>query len=532
MIELYSDISLRNAVTDDTLLENITYYARLKYHDPSIIEKEISSGQCAPFIDWIPSNQVGQIAFRDIAGFVNLFGATYNVKSTKLLSDLSGTNQIEYLLKEISEYSSTLVFSPAAPATFQYEIDQKKLTGNIFYIYQYLSNNLFHDRQDSLHSLFQFILDSPHFNQRSTKAYTPTFSTKKFSYATFQRIAIGISDSTLLSKDHEFCKNSFVEKMPEANHGEKLLPKKLYSITNTTSYDTPENRFLKYFLMWCQEIFLTIQNRYPQYSIVEDCDKSLKTIRKYLFHPFFNDIGAFSFLPTNSSVLANRVGYREIFLHYLKSRNQPKIFEGYLSDLFYTTGIKNISTLYEYWVFFRIAKELFGTDATLSILGLQRESSGLKYGLKVSNKNLSLFYNKTYKHSPFDSYNFSLRPDISLEVNDGDKVKRYFFDAKYSSTSIPNKDDEIIAVYKNPNVVKMLSYLDAIYDSEFAVIVYPGTEFAFYSKRFKDNNNFSNKPEFINDFKGVGALPLSPNHKHSNQIFSAFMSRFKMEIFH
>jgi hypothetical protein len=530
MIDLFSDRNLQNAITDATLIENFTYFAKLKEHSPSVIEKEITSGQCATFIEWIPSNQVGQIIFRDVAGLVSLFGATYNVKTTKLLTDLSGINQVGYLLKEISEYASTLVFSPAAPAGFQYDINPQKLTSNIFYIYKYLSNHLFHDGKDSLQFLFEFILNNPHFNQRSTLAYTPTFSTNKFNYATFQRIAGRINDSTLIPPGHELCKRPFVAKMPTTNSGEKLLPKKLYSVTTSATYDTPENRFLKYFLLWCQEIHLTIHNRYTQYLVKENCAKSLKLIRKYLLHPFFRDIGTFSFLPTNSSVLANRVGYREIFLHYLRCRSQPKVFEGYLSDMFDTMGIKNISTLYEYWVFFRIAKELFGADATLAIIGLQSESSGLKYGLKISKGLSTLYYNKTYKRSPSDSYNFSLRPDISLEITEAGITRRFFFDAKYSNTSIPTSDDEPAAVYKNPNVVKMLSYLEAIVDSEFAVIVYPGTKFAFYSKTFTTGNNFNCDPALVSDFTGVGAVPLSPNHADSNQLFSTFMTRFKEKI--
>jgi len=266
MIKIFSDRNLQYVVADATLFENITYFAKLREHSPGVIEKEITYGQCAAFIDWLPNNPVGQITFCDVAGFVSLFGATYNVKSTKLLTDLAGTNQVEYLLKEISEYSSTLVFSPGAPASFYYDINPKKLTSNIFYIYKYLSSHLFHDGKDSLQYLFDFILDNPHFNQRATKAYTPTFSTKKYNYATFQRIAERINDSNIIPPDHELYKKPFIAKMPSTHSGDKILPKTLYTVTNTVSYDTPENRFLRYFLLWCQEIYLTIHNQYPQYS--------------------------------------------------------------------------------------------------------------------------------------------------------------------------------------------------------------------------------------------------------------------------
>lgn len=530
MIEIFLDEKLQNTVSDITLYENITYFVKLKGANQDILEKEITSGQCAAFLDWLPSNLTGKITFRDVAGYVELFGRTYDVKSTKLLSDLTGTNQIEYLLNDISEYSKTLIFSPAAPASFHYDINPKKLTGNIFYIYKYLSTRMFHDGKDSFQYLFEFILNNPHSNQRTTPAYVPTFSAKKFNHATFQRIAARIMDSDLIPPGHELCEKPFIGNLPSTDNGDKLLPKNLYSVINTISYNTPENRFLKYFLLWCQEIYLYIHNLYGQYQIQEDCAKSLKIIRKYLFHPFFQGIGSFSFLPTNSSVLANRVGYREIFLHYIQCRSQPKIFNSYLSDMLNVMGIKSISTLYEYWVFFRIAKELYGTDATLEVIGQQYENSILKYGLKVSRGTSTLYYNKTYPHALDGSYNFSLRPDISLEINKGGKIRRYFFDAKYSNKSMPSSIDDPAAVYKNVNVVKMLSYLEAINNADFAVIVYPGTKFSFYTRRFTEGNNNVIEPTAMADFEGVGALPLSPNHANSNEQFTSFMTCFKKQV--
>jgi predicted component of viral defense system (DUF524 family) len=229
----------------------------------------------------------------------------------------------------------------------------------------------------------------------------------------------------------------------------------------------------------------------------------------------------------NSSVLTNRVGYKEIFLHYIKCRSLPKVFNDYLAEMFYTMEIKNISLLYEYWVYFRIANELYGTEAILDIVECKYELTNLAYGLKISNNTFSLYYNKTYKHTDSESYNFNFRPDISLEVIKNGKIKRFYFDAKYSNKSLPTDNDDPNTVYKNQNVVKMLSYLEAIKDSEFAVIVYPGTIFSFYSKNINTIDNFINDPSRVTDFAGVGAVPLSPNHVASNELFHSFMNHFK-----
>jgi len=195
--------------------------------------------------------------------------------------------------------------------------------------------------------------------------------------------------------------------------------------------------------------------------------------------------------------------------------------------MFRMMEIKHLSTLYEYWVYFRISKELFGNNATLEVIGQQYENNVLKYGLKISAGLSCLYYNKTYRHSPDSSYSFNLRPDISLEIINNGGNARYFFDAKYSNTALPSSEDDPVAVYKNVNVVKMLSYLEAINNSDLAVIVYPGTEFCFYHRHFTEGANYESNPELMADFEGVGALPLSPNHAKSSELFSNFMSRFK-----
>jgi uncharacterized protein len=530
MIDVFCDKELKIKIDGNLLIENVQYYAKLKVHDPNLVEKEIKQGQCSQYITWHSRNTIGFIQFRDVVGYVKLFGDTFEVKSSKLLTDLSGNNQFEYLLRDISEYSSTLVFSPAAAGSFDYELNPRVLTANTFYIYRYLSNRLFQETRDSLQNLLDMVILNPHTIQHASPAYTPTFSTRKFSHTTFQRMARGMGNSELVPSNHELYRKPFISKLPNANTGGKILPENLYSVINTISRDTPENRFIKYFLLWCQEIFMNVYKLHSQYHIRDDCQKALRIIRKYLLHPFFKDIGAFSFLPTSSSVLTNRLGYKEIFVHYLKCRNQPKTFKDYFSDLVNRMEIRNISVLFEYWVFFKIAEALFGNNAKLEIIGQHSEMGILKYGLKISDGPKQLFYNKTYKHSHEASYCFRLRPDISLEVCDNGNLRRYFFDAKYSNTTISSSDEDPLVVQKNANVVKMLSYLEAIIGSRFAVIIYPGTKFIFFDKNFSKNDNIVLTPKSMVNFEGVGALPLSPGNIITNEIFRSFMMSFKQHI--
>ena len=72
----------------------------------------------------------------------------------------------------------------------------------------------------------------------------------------------------------------------------------------------------------------------------------------------------------------------------------------------------------------------------------------------------------------------------------------------------------------------MHAYLDAISNVEFAVVVYPGTEFYFYEKTAI--SHIKRNIEDISVFKGVGAIPLIPSDSNSELNLKAFVEKVKL----
>ena len=151
-----------------------------------------------------------------------------------------------------------------------------------------------------------------------------------------------------LSRDH-YLNKSF---------GLNSIPTKIDSTRKIESIDTSENRFIKYalekFLFFCENC----EVKFEKYSTAKFESKLLITkISTLLNQTFFKQISRPTSLKLNSPVLQRKSGYREVLNAWLKFDLAAKlIWHG--GDNVYDAGKKDIATLYEYWLFFKLL-ELF-----------------------------------------------------------------------------------------------------------------------------------------------------------------------------
>ena len=110
-----------------------------------------------------------------------------------------------------------------------------------------------------------------------------------------------------------------------------------------------------------------------------------------------------------------------------------------------------------------------------------------------------------------------MRPDITVQNKTTGIL--FHFDAKYRINSYVGSDDLEHKTFKNDDVNKMHAYLDAIYHSDSAIVLYPGTKFKFFVNSKPSKVVEDLKSDF--DLKGVGALPLIPGR--NNAFFREFL---------
>ena len=291
--------------------------------------------------------------------------------------------------------------------------------------------------------------------------------------------------------------------------------------------DTPENRFVKYFLQlihdFLNEMVIYIEEKKIEGYAIDKIHEFQHIIQDYILDSWLGDVGNLTYFPSNSQVLQKREGYRDILKFFmvlessffLSIEDLEDRIKGYQRKLY---------DLYEDWCYIKLFKII--SEMSLSDLDYNRifdkndkkdwsvrlkrgdkskQSFDIKNGRKIFN--IELLYNRTFNQkSKFRSYSLNLRPDYTLIIKYMDNNYLIHFDAKYRSDILFNYNDiekrdneeEEQRIYKNADVYKMHTYKDAIKNTLGAYVLYPGD----LPKIFEEN------PDTV--VPSVGAFPLTP----------------------
>ena len=334
------------------------------------------------------------------------------------------------------------------------------------------------------------------------------------------------------------------------------LPDKINTRKKKESVDSPENRFIKHaltsILFFISNIKLRMSSKSRELKEASFCEDILEV---FLSNPFFREISLPDQLNLNSPVLQKKEGYREVYRAWLMFDLASKLIwqdNKLTGNNSYDAGKRDIATLYEYWLFFKlldVLEELFDIKQesldklikpTKDGLGLQIRSGEyfpLKGIYKNDNRNLNIqfSYNRTFKVETREypvkgSWTRALRPDYTLslwpvgfddnEAEELELIVHIHFDAKYKVDKISeifgskNTDTDMLSeekqeqrkgIYKRADLLKMHAYKDAIRRTGGAYILYPGEK--------KDPEEFKGFHEII---PGLGAFTIKPSKSSDN----------------
>jgi len=314
-------------------------------------------------------------------------------------------------------------------------------------------------------------------------------------------------------------------------------PQKVWQRLEVETFDTPENRFVKWFVgelqNWVEKLLIWTQC--PERA--RDEFMELKGQLEMALHdPLFDEVGEMVYFPATSQVVLKRSGYRELlelYRQYLNSK-RPAFFR----DLQEAIDSRDVATLYEYWCFFELAVKL-GTlsnpqDPQPEFKLEVTEEGGLKPRVVARFKGTSheLVFNRSFGASKVGrqwgkSYSVSLRPDFSLFLQEPDGSRRLIvYDAKFrfdaSDVEVLSRSGEedqpapeetalregdIQRLAKAADIYKMHTYKDAL-GAQAAVVLYPGTErLAFWESGAVQEPG----DDWLINLRGVGAISLVPD---------------------
>ena len=311
-----------------------------------------------------------------------------------------------------------------------------------------------------------------------------------------------------------------------------VIPRKVLDRKKERTFDTYENRFLKWTITRMVKNLKSFLENYkdhcrhqPDPALLEGIGQMQKRLLRYLRLSFLREVGKLGRFNMSSLVMQMAPGYREVFKYHLMLQKGLNV----QSDIF-NISLKNTAELYEYWCFLKL-NSLMRKKYSLQRNGLiQLNRKGITVTLKkgkesevqfVNPKNgerFSLIYNRFFTNLPTTAQ----KPDnvLVLEKEGSNTIYHYVFDAKYRLTV----DEDYIRNYHQPGppedtINAMHRYRDAILSTEELEESYNRRVFgAFVLFPHNDEQTYAGNEGGLAsrfytsiDSTGIGALPFLPS---------------------
>lgn len=437
------------------------------------------------------------------------------------------------MLELITEKCTELVLQSNSPVSHYFEVDYTEDSQTLYQKFAFIKSVIGTDEfSEAVHR----IVTAPVTKWTETTEEKDIRNARRFSNANTREILRG-SRRTKLPENHYL-----------KSYGIDTLPERITTIRKADSVDTPENRFIKHalenFLKFCTDINNKAKN-YGHKKMENESDVLIRELESQLHHSVFKDISRPTTLKLNSPVLQRKEGYREVLRVWLMFDLAAKlIWKG--GDDIYSGGKKDIATLYEYWLFFKLLdlfQSIFEIEPKYISDLIKETPDGLNLQIKQGkytalngvydsgsrklnirfNYNRSFSGKKTYPDS--GSWTTTLRPDYTLsfwpygvteqEAEKQELIVHVHFDAKYKIANLTDflernnendldeeKEENRKGIYKNADLLKMHAYKDAIRRTGGAYVLYPG-------------DKSINQKGFHEIIPGLGAFPIKPSKTES-----------------
>ena len=309
--------------------------------------------------------------------------------------------------------------------------------------------------------------------------------------------------------------------------GDTILATRVLAVRKQITYDTQENRFVKYMLRSTIRRINDFGKRYikstqnPDQSILTGAKKMEQELQRLLSASFFAEVSEYYAAQSMSLVFGMAPGYRELYKYYLMLQNGISVG----GDIFHMS-VRETAQLYEYWCFIKLYSILREHYELKSPDIIKVDRKGVTIDLVKGRPSRITFLNTQTGEHFYLAYNptesktqtVNQKPDNVLELEkQGSKTAyKYVFDAKYRIETNPDgyfypdtkpgpKIDDINTMHR---------YRDSIvYENPDSRFTFEKTMFGAYilfpyadEEEYKDHR-FYKSIESVN----IGGLPFLPS---------------------
>lgn len=462
-------------------------------------------------------NQIGRSTVRIMVGGQPLPPLEVEVISKKL--SLNKGDPLYYpdfyraLVDQLVEHSATLPFTFTAPT--YHAVEESAEPPSPLFIFHFLKNSR-EQRQEALET----ILGNPH-----------RLLSEEEDFVSLPRVREVDADVVLSILGHPEHWARYdgqglaVAERLKTPDGTRYAPTKVWQRLKVHTFDTAENRFVKWFVreldFWAEAVS---RGERPWDKIGDDAQEEFIEAKGFLelalHDPLFDEVGEMIYFPSSSQVLLKRDGYRELLQLYRLFHLARHPFFQPLAE---AIDSRDVATLYEYWCFFELVhrlEEMWGKAKIELEVG---ETGELQWGVTAHfSDGRKLVYNEGFGRGRGRSYSVSLRPDFVL-YEDGKPA--VVFDAKFrfDPKSLPAEEEQdtyerdvaggdVERIVKRADIYKMHTYRDALRTVRAAVALFPGSEGVgeFYERRTSEKRSIGLQGLIEEKWEGVGTIPLVP----------------------
>lgn len=423
---------------------------------------------------------------------------------------LTYISDYKYMIDEITTYSSTIIWSDKSLSSLpnkKESIASNNLLEDFFFIKAAME-------RDFIPSFWNEILQNP-----------KTALAREYKKVDLTNVS-NFNDRTIMSiiqNPQNLVKTNIGSAHVPSLGG--MLPQEIEDNKHFLTFDTNENRFLKF---WLNQL-LSILNeiiRISEYNTVMfiDSKRMYSEIAQILSHPMFHDVVLEPYIETGNLTLRRVPGYNGMFKLYQDFQAKSALEWDSLYELLFNKQVKPVYDIYEIWVFIELIKTLknLSQSSPTIVLGKGKrlfESISFNYHSYI----IELNYQKVIKHlksnKALTSYSLRMDPDFLINIFHNQKlVGSLAFDAKYKYKSLNDifilendeeetKDKKEIRKAKRVDLLTMHAYKDAIRGVVGSYVILPSHE--------KNIELWSETRQIV---PSVGAFPLYPSSKSNSNL--------------
>lgn len=320
-----------------------------------------------------PDGDTAELNFGNYVGTAELYDREIRVESKKISSE-----QFKQVLNDISEEISNLPFDFNTPVSLAFERSSPHHPDILYQSFAYLRQITLYDKP-CLSDCFGVIEGNPH---RTTIMVTVDEDLSKARGIKPDVVFSAISRPQFLIRAQEGDRAFELPcaMQPHYDPACRFIPTTISDEHIEVTYDNPENRFVKAFLLQAIRICSHFKSLLDKHLLEtgstfygHDVREELRLVTNALAAmrqaAFLVDVGELGILPASSQVLQRAEGYRQFFTHFHKLALASKFpIDGH--SLGQIIEGKDVATLYEYWCFFamvRILRKLLDRPVKLKL---------------------------------------------------------------------------------------------------------------------------------------------------------------------